>query len=449
MGLKIEILIILNFAIVITSSNYCSEYAPKCKCFDTLTLICDNFTTLKELNFTPTQLVFKYFVIQPVSPILFDHSFNISNLKFENNTIISLSNFNGFDIMTNPFKSIKYTGITVNLNLNQTQLNFYFNNKLIDSSSCSSKHLNSDIQPLFSAFDRLIFYESVAYPSKLCSKIFENSIINDLLIFNVNKLNRLSFMSPVEPLSLFKIDKLIFINSDVGELNSDLLDKYIFQYITSLSFINVYLSRIEMGLLREFKYLKSLALELTNFKEFIQDLSWFNDLNYAFKEILSYDSLNSLNITQRYKSSQMELLLSDVKMEYDYADDQFCLFKSFPHTQLVYPAISSKKSLNCTCSLIWLIQFYRMYANKDRLVTQSVEECIQDERMFNETIYKCGFRESLNKCSKFSEKNNVASEKKLETWELALIIALPMAIFILLIVLCHVLCHKKKTFAKV
>jgi hypothetical protein len=190
-------------------------------------------------------------------------------------------------------------------------------------------------------------------------------------------------MNPIEPLSLYKIDKIVFINSDVGKLDSALLDKYIFQYITSLSFINVYLSQIEAGLFRDFKYLKSLAFELNNFREFIQDLSWLNDLNVAFKDI-NYDSLNSVNLTQTYKLNQMELLLSDIKMDYDYSDDQFCLFKNFPHTKLVYPAISSKKSLNCTCSLIWLIQFYKMYANKDRLVTQSVQNCIQNDAIFNQ-----------------------------------------------------------------
>ena len=40
--------------------------------------------------------------------------------------------------------------------------------------------------------------------------------------------------------------------------------------------------------------------------------------------------------------------------EYDFPNEDFCHFKHFPHSNLVFPIINTKLDLECSCTLLWL-----------------------------------------------------------------------------------------------
>ena len=47
-----------------------------------------------------------------------------------------------------------------------------------------------------------------------------------------------------------------------------------------------------------------------------------------------------------------------IHKEYDYPDEDFCLFANWPHKKLVLPVFYSERIHNCTSTFTWLIQNY-------------------------------------------------------------------------------------------
>lgn len=160
--------------------NFCKQFSPKCVCENTYTLTCNNFRELDELNFIlGSALLFKRALIQPIEPIRFDQSFNIIYLIFDNNAEITLKGFHSYDILINPFTKINRNQVV--LNFNDTTMDFYYQNKLIDEKICNSLNLKSN--PLLASSNRINFFESVRFPTKLCPKVFYQAEKIDLNLY--------------------------------------------------------------------------------------------------------------------------------------------------------------------------------------------------------------------------------------------------------------------------
>ena len=429
------------------SFNYCPEYGLKCECLNTFSLNCENFFLLDELNFpTSTRLTLANIFIRPRQSIIFNYTslFNLfNNLSLRpTNTVISLSNFRGFDIFKNPFTNLR-TDQTIQLFLqfNDTILDFYTNNKLIDEKDCDDPNFNSALSLMFSPFDVIIFYDTVRYPQNLCPKVFANSFLSEIYFYNFNNINKFIFYSTdlSQNLNQLRVEKLFFVNSQIIFLDSGILNRNLFQNILSLNFYGVFLTRIEENLLASFKNLRTITLDLHNFKDLIYNLNWFRELNSDFSNVNPVDA-------DMFKSFQVEILLGDRTMNYEFSNEDLCLFKDFPHSKLVYPSLSTKVNLTCSCTVMWLIQYYKYYQFRDRLETRSIANCINDTLVFEQTIRDCNLIERINTCNSLANSNQAG----LKDWQLALSISLPLAfVLILAIIVIVVIMIKKKRQVKI
>jgi len=422
-------LLILKVA-VLHAFNYCPEYSPKCECLSSFSLKCENFSNLDELSFSSiSQLTLSNILIRPTQSIRFDYSplFNLfNNLTLRSSSsVISLSNFQGINIFKNPFSNLR-TDQTIQLILefNETNLEFYANQKLIDETDCSSPSLNMPLASIFLPFDTIIFYETVKYSTNLCPKVFANAFLSEIYFYNFNNLNKFAFYTTdlSQNFNQLKVERLFFVESQIISLDSSILNRNLFRSILSLGFYNSYLVRIEKSLLGNFKYLNRVIFDLNNFNDLVYDLSWINELNPEFSNV-------NPTSADFYQSFQIEIMLGDRQMQYEFTEQNFCVFKDFPHQKLVYPALFTKENLTCSCTVMWLIQYYKLFKFKERLETKSIANCINDDLLFEQTILNCNFSQRIDACDLNGSR---VSKDGLTDWELALAISLPL-LFVLIV----------------
>ena len=449
-----KLIIILTFCLIslfklMNATNFCRSYGPQCECPRSDTIICENFTRLNELTFkqVETNLTqIKYLFIQPIRSIPFDYNFDLRLLRFSNYVDIALSNFNRFNIFANPFRLFRsMINSRFNLNLNNSIIDFTLNDDtILNEATCNSLMIN---ETMFTSFDRVTFHSFNKYPNKQCTKIFTNATISSIILFNQEPSNQLAFLTSSSPNEFYTIGS-VYVYHSLINIDSGLFNKNLFKLVNSIYFFNTAVYRYEKNLFREFKYLKSLIFDLVNFRQFINEnlYSISSDINIDVNEPNIYHNLTYYDI-QTLKSKQFEILLQDSKMEFEFNDNDFCLFKNWPHQRLVYPAISSRPSLKCSCTLMWLIQYYQFYHEKYRLITNSTYDCqIPNNTFYYQLIQNCNFNQKIYNCE--NRDTNQTSNKKytLSELELGLIIGLPIAFFLILITFILILyaCRQKK-----
>ena len=116
--------------------------------------------------------------------------------------------------------------------------------------------------------------------------------------------------------------------------------------------------------------IKTIAINHDNFETFLhKGLAWTHQLNADIDIKLT----NGMKFS-KYKNRAIFIEFYDTPSSFNeaymYPDEDICLYKDFPHRQLVFPSIVfaetfKKKTIKCTCSLLWLIQHGKMYLNKN------------------------------------------------------------------------------------
>ena len=161
-----------------------------------------------------------------------------------------------------------------------------------------------------------------------------------------------------------------------------------------------------------FKRLKVAHIEADNLEVFFNHgIEWMShlnsDLNQNFAEISTTKDQKPVKLSAR----SIYLIFYDnqnyernhlVKLDYSYPEEDFCLFRDFPHSQLVYPIIDTLHLKACTCTLSWLVKYSEMYQKYDT----EMFEYIHDFYRINDTLFcqdifsKCNFSEKLDQCYK-------------------------------------------------
>ena len=138
------------------------------------------------------------------------------------------------------------------------------------------------------------------------------------------------------------------------KVNSKLVSKQMFENVLEMQFTYV-VEDIEVDIFENFKKLKYLHFKLDNFRHFFHQVNgtkWIKNLNEAKKSIMLLRFQHPINYTS-------------FNMIYTYPNEDLCLFKDFPHNNLVYPIIEGGKKLKCTCTLLWLQINAHRYANQN------------------------------------------------------------------------------------
>ena len=153
--------------------------------------------------------------------------------------------------------------------------------------------------------------------------------------------------------------KQIYLEMSFESVNSDLLDPRMFYKVESLV-LNRNVMNIESGLFKKFKFLRFVLI--------CKNLYILND---TFEK--SADTSNmSLDLLKNNFKIIFILQLGFIEETsftriYEFPDEDLCLFKDFPHAQLVLPIILQKEPLKCTCTLKWLEIQFKMYGSFLRL----------------------------------------------------------------------------------
>lgn len=249
----------------------------------------------------------------------------------------------------------------------------------------------------------------VYYPNSLCPAIFKHARLESLYLNNLTLNNRPNFISlekhhhNEDPTRLDCFIRSLYIQSSTIALDTSLIDPDVFKHVEKISIEFTNLTRIDRGALAPLKYLRQVNLWLDNLKSFIRssDNQWLVDLNHDQDEV----DVNSELVHQRGKylfHKQIFLELRDESLTdyYDYPEEDFCLFKLFPHSKLVFPVVQTASSLpplNCSCTLAWLLQFHRFTILRD-IKTRSVMNCFTPGTNFSDIVRRCDFDNRLKTC---------------------------------------------------
>ena len=142
--------------------------------------------------------------------------------------------------------------------------------------------------------------------------------------------------------------------------------------------------------------MKEFHLFVPNLETFLKNtnLEWVFSLNSDVNiDLTSPSELNNPS----NKAKQMQLRLTDQSKMYTFPEEDFCALVNFPHSQLVFPVIESADDLECTCTLIWLTQYYPFYSEIDDLLTTSVSKC-NYKNDFDQQVANCNFEDIKKEC---------------------------------------------------
>ena len=244
-----------------------------------------------------------------------------------------------------------------------SQFDVYLNGKRIEE--CNE--LNTT-RSFLSKFNTVNFI-NVKYANKICPLVFQHTdivsinfrdITNTLLI-----MNRLSF-TPLNKTDLVILPNIfmLFLEMHNEKLSESIMNAQLFKKVKYISILGS-VSSIDTYVLKEFTSLLSIFLTLYNFRELFHNTNtlWMNSLN----ERLHINMNNSMQVSQyadKYVNIDLAYPPSNLvvfEKVYDFPDEDFCLFKRFPHDQLVLPHIYAPRNLNCSCTLQWLHLYYNVY----------------------------------------------------------------------------------------
>jgi hypothetical protein len=343
-------------------------------------LNCDNIQDLALINVSQSGPI-SAFRIKPSAPLVFDKSldFNGDLNAFNESYQVYLENFSGFELNANPF-GVKTRGSF--LDLSNTNLKYFSTGDELSSKCVYYGDRNA--KPLLSAFDSINIKESVLFDAKTCPLIFQNANIKQLTINKLTAANVLSFSSVINGADELNsnIERLDLVSSDLKVLDASILNEFVFKQTKHISLYSTTADlTIQTDLFKPLRALKELNLQVNGLG------AYFASKNLQWLTLLNVD-----------KNKQLKLSLTDTSQQsYAFPESDLCLFKNFPHSQFVFPVISTKPDLECSCTLVWLIQYYKNFNNPIELDTPSVRRCTPD---LDSLVESCNFTARLDKCKK-------------------------------------------------
>jgi hypothetical protein len=243
------------------------------------------------------------------------------------------------------------------------RLNFYYSDLrfVFDSKNFSQNLLNNSI------LNEIFFAENIRYFENTPENAFKDAFLSQL---SLNKLTKSKLFKNF--ISFKKSNETHDLNSTILRLNLenvfqiDLSEVLLFSIFGKFKMLKTsgQINKIDPDdLFLPFRDLKLLMINELSLKNFFHQigLRWTKYLNND----VWYD-YNLANASRPNTNSQMILKFSEYTFfnrqtpiqEYNFPDQDVCLFKDFPHKNLVFPYF-----FNCynTCLFNWLIQHRKMF----------------------------------------------------------------------------------------
>ena len=115
---------------------------------------------------------------------------------------------------------------------------------------------------------------------------------------------------------------------------------------------------------------------------------------------------------------------------YTYPNEDFCVFKNFPHEKLIYPSIIfAENEFECSCTIFWLIQYFKFYLNEnlthydvpfygsypEEFFKSPARNCLKRVNLKSE-IKKCDFEVRLKNCNLTTTNNALPFRGNINTF---------------------------------
>jgi hypothetical protein len=351
------------------------------------------------------------------------HLFNLSlqpNVKLEPIEIFNVKGFNHNLNSTNPPQHTSSYMAFVNFNFD-----FYLDGlKIVDKEACSSLKNRLEEKTFLPRVRNMDFRRKIFYSNTVCPYVFMKSPLRSMSLFEIaNSLiykNKLEFLDMNETEAFdMRLNQFEDLALDIAyeSITHRLIEKNIFKKIKILS-LNGIIHDIQTNLFACFRELKMTYVSVDNFGIFFhKGLDWLQHLNVGINVSLNETELSirkakyDLNFAMHLIFHEEWSIFRDL---YEYPNRDWCLFKDFPHHRLVYATIfTGKKLLQCSCTLIWMIQYSKFYLYKNfslyrkGLWTLSIANdsksvkvihCLLDTNNFTLEIDKCNFGSYLKNC---------------------------------------------------
>lgn len=378
-------------------NSYCNVFGRK--------LICKDFQSFYQLDLSNIQAenneTFRSLEFDPSGPLFLDYDLDLKNIQVENNYEIIFKNLEGFNLLVNPLVTLDIKK-KAQIKFVNSKFEYLYNKKPISVDDCNYLLKNEILISLLDTAESFILEKPVYSNNPICPILFKDANVFSFDLSNINSNNKFSFIdnSLLDFGADFKTKIFNFtIDSSDFSLDSSIMDKNVFQGLFYFLVTKSYLRNIQTDLFSTFYGLKSLRFELYNFDEFVKlnaKNEWIKYINSNVTADLNDENVNFLNSYKLF----LELVLTDLKKTYNYPEKDFCLFKNFPHNRLVFPVIRSKDNLECTCTLMWLLKYKRIYQaeNENPMDTSSVHNCLAHPN-FDQMIEDCNFEQKLKDCA--------------------------------------------------
>ena len=376
---------------------------PYCKYDETSeSLICTNFESYSQLDFSSfsSQSV-QILSLIPNGPLILGNDLDLDNLNLKLNYEVVLLNVSKIDFLSNPF-AVFNASLTNRITIADSVFELAYENNTINSTVCSDLAQNEIFISLVETSSSLILDNTLfsAYP--YCQFFFNQANLEYFKVMNMNSTNKLQFFDSnlvnLRDDFISTVSEFVIEESDFN-LSSNLLDKFVFKNIYIFRILKSFLRDVQNDLFKSFSYLRIIEIQAYNFMEFVQftlnnnsnNTSWLSYLNIN----ISVDLTNQLDFNNN-KEYKMQLYLTDLNETYLYPEEDFCLFKDFPHSKLVVPKINTKPNLECTCTLLYLLKYKSLYqeGTLNDLDTPSVNKCLNDPN-FDQLVMNCDFNNKI------------------------------------------------------
>ena len=332
--------------------------------YSDILLSCNAFYDVKEID-----EVYLY----PKYPLLIDDSLKLEKMFHKYAITSFLFDFTGIEVYKKreEAETVKplpgccisfYSGI----------LDFYLNERIMTNDECREE-IFYNLTNVFQPFKSVRFRNVIFPKTGVCMSLFNNSqakvlffgrMINSLLISN-----RLNFIKTNS--SGMKRLKNLFLEMSFESVTQNFLQPNMFPQLESLILIRDVWS-IEFGLFKQFKRLRLINFIILNLRKLIHvDKRWlsnsFDSKNVNLSDEKSID-LDIVRTSYKVIIFSFESIWSGFSFDknfvqpYNFPSEDLCLFKEFPHSQLILPIIVQEKELNCTCTIKWLQMYYHIYS---------------------------------------------------------------------------------------
>ena len=336
------------------------------------------FNEISDLNHScslidkPFNIALLYFY--QTRGILIDNNIDLRNIfemfQFSSQPNIILHNIKGFNKVPTETRPINlFENYTIGF-MFKNNFAFFKNGTLVSQTDCVYQNFNPKMGSFFGSMESIWFTMNTLYTQTVCPYVFMNTRLK-LIVFDgiANSLifvNRLEFVDTNETHNLHtqSLQTIVF-NFYCEQVTHKLLNRLVFRKVNTLVLEGI-ISDFQPDLFQNFTRLKRIVIEVINLQSFLHaGIAWASSLNSDLNE-------DPTKVSKYLKIAERSILVEFIDMSkifsktYDYPEEDLCLFKDFPHRQLVVPMILAEmNSFQCTCTIKWLMQYTHAYINND------------------------------------------------------------------------------------